>query len=105
METPYGGLWYAAGNPDGFRFGTVNRPSPPRAIYMQVTSQHQTVIYLVNFPAATQQISMNLPITNSVVVVNIRYNDEVILYIAYGYCCFVVFLFFFRFVLCFAEAC
>ena len=33
METPYGGLWYAAGNLDGFRFGAVNRPSPPRAIY------------------------------------------------------------------------
>ena len=32
METPYGGLWYAAGNPDGFRFGSVNRPSPPLAI-------------------------------------------------------------------------
>ena len=33
METPYGGLWYAAGNPDGFRFGSVNRPSPSRAMY------------------------------------------------------------------------
>ena len=36
METPYGGLWYAAGNPDGFRFGAVDRPSPPRGvIYMK----------------------------------------------------------------------
>ena len=33
METPYGGLRYAAGNPDGFRFGSVSRPSPLRAIY------------------------------------------------------------------------
>ena len=36
METPYGGLRYAAGNPDGFRFGAVNRPSPPRASYMDI---------------------------------------------------------------------
>ena len=33
METPYGGLWYAAGNPDGFRFGSVNHPSPPLSRY------------------------------------------------------------------------
>ena len=39
METPYGGLWYAAGNPGGFRFGAVNRPSPPRANYMNVKSK------------------------------------------------------------------
>ena len=31
METPYGGLWYAAGNPDGFRFGAVNRIRPDAA--------------------------------------------------------------------------
>ena len=29
METSYGCLWYAAGNPSGFWFGAVNRPSPP----------------------------------------------------------------------------
>ena len=38
METPYGGLWYAARSPDGFRFGSVNRPSPPPAIYKNITS-------------------------------------------------------------------
>ena len=45
METPYGGLWYAAGNPDGFRFGAVNRPSPPRVIYMcaWLSKQNRTV--------------------------------------------------------------
>ena len=35
LRTWRGSLWYAAGNPDGFRFGAVNRPSPPRAIYMK----------------------------------------------------------------------
>ena len=33
METPYGDLWYAVRKPDGFRFGSVNRPSPPLSIY------------------------------------------------------------------------
>ena len=41
METPYGGLWYAAGNPDGSRFGSVNRPSPPLAIYRVFPRQVQ----------------------------------------------------------------
>ena len=36
MEDPYGGQWYAAGNPDGFRFAAVNRRSPPRAIYKYI---------------------------------------------------------------------
>ncbi|KAF8430327.1 hypothetical protein EV426DRAFT_708501 [Tirmania nivea] len=39
-------------------------------------NEHQTVIYLVNFSAATQQIAMNPPTANGVVVVNIRYNDQ-----------------------------
>ena len=38
METLYGGLWYAAGNPDGFRFGTVNRPSQSHAKYITNSS-------------------------------------------------------------------
>ena len=42
MEAPYGGLWYAAGNPDGFRFETVDRPSPPLSIY-RVIAEHQSV--------------------------------------------------------------
>ena len=36
MEIPYGDLWYAAGSPDGFRFGSVNRPSPPLAMYKYI---------------------------------------------------------------------
>ena len=33
METPYGGLWYAAGNPDGFRFRTVNQCNQTKMAY------------------------------------------------------------------------
>ena len=41
IEAPYEGLWYAASNPDGFRFGSVNRP-PHRLLYTQQSSQRQT---------------------------------------------------------------
>ena len=40
MEVPYGDLWYAAGNPDGFRFAAVNRRSPSRAIYNNESKQY-----------------------------------------------------------------
>ena len=38
MGIPYGDLWYAAGNRDGFRFGLVNRPSPPLSIYPLIST-------------------------------------------------------------------